>query len=200
MTDQLIDNKRGTKVKYICDNIMLLRDDSLNEMHPKLFVSTESNEKEEKNSVEIAKLIANNISYFNDNMIEYIEKNIKKSLSKKENPNEKKLRIALEITNKILKKHDLPPIYDLCEFKDFSREKMLCDECKNVINDNKKYIFDNGFDKIKCGAYQKTQENQHFSIFKGILSQVGHKLCSKTRNSYATGTRLVKTFYYIKKT
>jgi hypothetical protein len=227
---------RVEQVKYICDNIMVIRDEHLKKIYPRIvellgkkidididIVENEKNkddvvenvigeededgDEDEKNKriekalrISRVKFIADNIKYYDDKTIDFIEKVLRESLSQKQYSKDKKLRIALEITNQILKKFGKEPIYDLCEFVGFTRENMLSEECKKVIEDNRKYIFDNGFNKGKCGVYQKKAlANPHFSIFKGVINQAGYELCSKSKNTAVKKVRTVFTIYHIRK-
>ena len=92
-----------------------------------------------------------------------------------------------------------PQIQDLCEFKNIRRTQILDDCCKNIIDDNKEYIFSNHFSKTKCKIYNKNILNAHFSIFKSMLQQVRHTLLSKTKFTMKDGVRTHYTVYYIEK-
>jgi hypothetical protein len=81
-----------------------------------------------------------------------------------------------------------------------TRDEILSDVCKDLINENKNYIFENGFSKNRCKVYQTKIINKHFSLFKGMVNQVkGYVLKSKTKVKTHNYERTPYIDYYIDK-
>jgi hypothetical protein len=116
---------------------------------------------------------------------------------KKETQHEQMKRVMLEIINKILAQMNKTQINDLSEFIDIRRDDMVSDKCAEVINDNKKYIFDNCFDRHQCQVYQTKVAHKHISILKGMLKQIGYVLLSKNHKKMVKGVYESHTTYSI---
>jgi hypothetical protein len=101
------------------------------------------------------------------------------SINREEPEEEIKYKITLEIINKILVANKLKKIKKLDDFVNVKRDIILKESTIKVINNNKDYIFDNGFSKVGCRIYYKNIKTPHFTILKGMLKEIGYEITSK---------------------
>jgi hypothetical protein len=191
---------RNLNIECILEKINYLSDESLDKMHRQLCQDIEDgydNMKRPKKT----KYIQQNIKMLDDDTIKLYRKIINDAISV-ENTKNIMNDVALKIINQLLKKMNRDEIIDFVEFKNIRRDELLNKNCKDVINENLKYIFDNGFDKKKCGYYglnSQTLKNSHLSIIKGMLKEIGYKLASKTLCRSINGEKIFYCSYKIKK-
>jgi hypothetical protein len=200
MNSKIFGQERLNKIKLIKDNLVNLPDDNLSEIYDKLF--NMMNNKIKKGITDrITKTyyIDDNLKYMDDEHVIIFENIIINCLFHEENCQDKMKRVVLEITNKLLTSMEKTLILDLCDFNNINRNELLSDQCKKIINDNKTYIFSNGFSKHECNVYQTKLKNPHISIFKGMLKQVGYELCYENKTKMTKGIRKRYTIYFIKK-
>jgi hypothetical protein len=198
---------RKELVDYIKDNLINASEDAVSKIYTKIYdvlnsdknyVSDQTSDNDEFSRYKCVSSIENNLKYMKKEDLEYIEKIINGSAIK-ESQEEKMKSVALEIINKILVEMGKEEIQDLCEFIDVRREELIKDKYSGIINDNLKYVFNNGFLRSECMVYQKTIKYRHLSIMKGMLKSVGHELCSKRTHRTINNIRVEDTFYSIKK-
>jgi hypothetical protein len=191
--------ERTEKIANINSNISVVPDDVLPDIL--IIINNAMNRKQKDNDDNLTRFdmiqsIEKNIKYCKDRDINEIENII---FNKEESTENKMLRITLEIVNKVLEVNDKPKISDLCDFK-LTRDEFLRDEVIKIFDDNKKYIYDNGFDKKKCKAYQSKIVHKHVSVFRGMLKQIDYVLVYKTKFKTSNYVKTPYTMYYISKT
>lgn len=189
--------KRTEKITNIVDNLTNVPDDHLPEILKIVIKATKNKEnRDEETRYDMIQFIEKNLRYCIDDDINRIEDTIlKKDVESKD---EKFTRIILDIINKSLRAIDKPKIHDICDFK-MTRDDFLSDGVVKVFNDNKKYIFENEFDKKKCKAYQSKIVYKHVSIFRGMLKQANYIMISKTKFKTNNYVKTPYTMYYINK-
>jgi hypothetical protein len=192
---------RKKKLQYIKDNIDFLQDKYIDSIYEKLCINIPNKIKtKDLKRVDKMKHIEINLKYLEDDMMETINQIIIKNLVYEETVEEKKKRIVLDLINKILTIIGHTEIHDLEDFIDIRRDDILSDKVKNIIDENRDYIFEtNGFDKAGCMIYQKNLKNPHFSIIKGILNEVGFEMIAKSKADYINKKKIAYRDYYIKK-
>jgi len=196
-----MDPIRKTKLLYIRDNIDYLHDEHIDTIYDKLSESIPNKTKiKELKRVDKMKHIEPNIKYLEDEILENVNQIIKKGLVYEETDEERKTRVVLEIINKVMVALERKPINYFDEFVDIRRDEIISDAVKEVIDAHRDYIFEkNGFNKAECMVYQKNLKNPHFSVIKGILSEVGYELVSQSKADYIKKKKIPYTDYYIKK-
>jgi len=201
MASVLTIKERTEKINIINDNLGNVPDDILTHVYKN--VNNEINQKKKvKNEPKTSRFekiqyVENNLRYVADEDIIEIESLINEDY---EETQQKKLeRVALKIINKLLEAKEKPKINNLCDFT-MTRDEILSDECCDVINNNKQYIFENGFSKTDCKVNQSGTKYKHFSLFKGMIGQIeGHLLQSKLRFKSRNYEREAFTEYHIVK-
>ncbi|VBB17543.1 hypothetical protein YASMINEVIRUS_5 [Yasminevirus sp. GU-2018] len=190
--------ERAGKISTIKENISNIPDDILSDVY-KIVCDTINKKKKAKDvpsRFEQVQCVENNLRYVDDEHITEIE-NLIVAKEHEETQQETMKRVALEIANKLLEAKEKPQINNLCDFK-ITRDEFLSDECKNVIDENKEYIFKNGFSKGECKVGQSGTKYKHLSLFKGMIGQIeGHSLQSKLRFKTCNYERESFTEYYI---
>lgn len=179
-----MDSIRKNKLQFVKDNLDNVTDryidniyNSVNEIIP--------NKKNIIKRIDKMKYIEANIGYVEDDILGKINNQINKSLGIVENKEDRKKRVVLEILNKILVAIDKDEIKSIDEFVDIRRDDLLNDDVKELIEENKTYLFNkNGFSKTDCKIYQTNIKFPHFSIIRGILKEVGYELISENKVVY----------------
>jgi len=173
---------RKPVIKYIKDNISDTLDPDIDLVFDKVVRSMPKNTKFDN----IDRSRADKISYINENMgyvdqltLNKLQDIIYDSINREEPEEEIKYKITLEIVNKILVANKLKKIKKLDDFVNIKRVIILTEKTIKVINDNKDYIFQNGFSKVGCRIYYKHIKTPHFTILKGMLKEVGYEIVSK---------------------
>jgi len=193
-----MDSLRKTKIKYIKDNIVDVDDDDVTTLYEKaISVAPRKLKNENQERIEKVKYIENNLRYIDDLNLDYLKDRIEKSLIYEETDEDRKKRIVLEIINRISVAIGKKQIKDLCDFVNIRRNMILSDDVKTIVNDNREYIFKNGFNKAECMVYQKNLRNPHYSIIKGMLKQIGYDIVSKNTSKYVNKVREMFTVYSI---
>ena len=141
--------------------------------------------------------IDDNMGYVDQPTLNEIKDIIFDSINREESDKEKKYRIVLEIINKILIANKLKQIKTLEEFVNINREVILTEETIKVMDNNKDYIFENGFSKAKCRIFYKNIKTPHFTLLKGIIKEVGYEITSKAISRYIDKIRVLKMVYTI---
>lgn len=138
--------------------------------------------------------------------VEYVDKknlavlnDVVRSYLEVKTPEEKRLKVTLEIFNKLLAVAQKTQITDLCEFIDFPRSLLVSDECKDVVNKNLSNIFDNGFKKTECKNYCKVVKNPHLSILRVMLRKNGYDFFTTRKKPETNDTKIRPTYYSVKK-
>jgi hypothetical protein len=198
MSGILTNKERAKKLDNINTNISIVSDDELPDI---LSIINKAMNKKIKDKCdltrfEIIQLIEKNIKYCNDRDINQIEAII---FREEETEEEILERVALEVTNKFLKVLGKPKIDTLCDFV-LTRDEFMKDDVAKVIEDDMKYIFENGFDKKKCKGYKSKVIHKHASIFRGMLKQLNYALIHKTKFKTKNYVKTPYTMYYISKT
>jgi hypothetical protein len=193
-----MDSLRKTKIKYIKDNIVDVDDDDVTTLYEKvILVVPRKLKNDNQERIEKVKYIENNLRYIDDPNLDYLRDRIEKSLIYEETDEDRKKRVVLEIINRISVAIGKKQIKDLCDFVNIRRNMMLSDDVKTIVNDNREYIFKNGFNKSECMVYQKNLRNPHYSIIKGMLKQIGYDIVSKNTSKYVNKVREMFTVYSI---
>ena len=151
-----------------------------------------------------SEIIKKELINLSDKDIENIYLIVKNKLNDPANGNveseeEKMKRVMLEIINKILNLMNKDQVNDICEFVDVRRNELLKIEYSELINENKDYIFSNGFNKHECQMYQPKIKHSHISILKGMLKQLGHTLKSINHKTIIGGEAKAYTTYSVQK-
>lgn len=187
---------RKTMRIYIIENLIDITDDQIKEICDKI---SDILQKKcgDMNRPQMITYIEKNIRNVDDANLTDLKNTIAGFMNYEEPINDKKKRIALEITNNLLLAMNKKKIENLIDFIDIRRDDLLSNNCKKVIDDNRDYIFENGFSKEECMVYQKKLRNPHLSVFKGILKQVGYELTSKNKSKRSNGVRDMFVMYYV---
>ena len=191
---------RSNKINIITESLINIPDPILPDILKLVLASIKKKKKdiEDLSRFEKLQLIEKNLKYCDDPNIILIEHYItNKELE--ETKIEKLNRVMLEISNKLLEANGKPKIHEIKDFK-MTRDQMLSDESKGVINENKNYIFEEGgFSKIVCKVGQTHTTHKHFSLFKGMVNQIeGYSLQSKLKFKTKNHERTSYTEYYVK--
>jgi len=191
---------RKKRTEIITRNIKNLGDDQINSIY-NILDSILDDLGDHSTRQKKMQLINNNLQFVDEENLKIIDQTIKNFLNcvEIETKENKMYRIMLEIINKILETMNLEQIDDLSNFADIQRGELLDKKYGKIIDDNKDYIFKNGFNKHECNIYQTNVKNLHLSILKGMLKQVGYKLCSKNYKKMENKTTKNYTAYTIKK-
>jgi len=193
-------NSRKTMTDYIKNNMIDFSDENVNSVYNVLKDVIEIGDQEEHCSRQKKMLIIfSNLQYVDERNLLKIYKDVKNILNPTETKEEKMKRIALDIINKILILMGLNKVDDLCNFINIRRDELLDEKYAKLLDDNKEYIFNNGFSKYECQFYQKKVRNIHISMLKGMLKQIGYTLCSKNHKKMVKGEFLTHTTYSIQK-
>jgi len=194
-----ISTRKSTRV-YIIDNIVDITDDQLKELYKRFLDILQDNNIDEKNINRqyMVSYIEQKLKYIDDANLSIIKNIILKFLAS-ENEHDKKVKIALELANKILESIKEERINDLEEFTDIKRDVFTNDTVKKVIDEMKDHIFDNGFKKYDCMLYQKSIKYPYLSIFKGVLKQVGYELKPQHKRKVKGGSVDAFTTYSVQK-
>jgi hypothetical protein len=192
---------RKETINYVKNNIENIPDEDIINLYRKIINIVNININD--NTIDrIAQIncIENNLKYMNNENLNEIKNTIETCLTREESQNDKMKRIALELINKLLVAMGKPLISDLCEFTNVYREEIIKEKYKDIINNNLKYIFQNGYSKHTCMIYQKKSiKNYHLSVLKGMLKTIGYELLPKKKNKTINGEKIVLTFYCIQK-
>lgn len=184
--------KRQKKIIQIIDNLHFIGETNLKNIYQ---IVVENLELQKISNVVMNKIErGESLAHVND-----VEKkdNGDKRKEKKETKEDKKKRVMLEIINKILVLMDKDEINDLNNFIDIRRDVLLDEKYAKLMDENKEYIFKNGFDKHQCQIYQTKVKNMHISMLKGMLKQIGYTLYSKNHKKMIKGVFDSHTTYSI---
>lgn len=176
-------NTRKGKLLQIINNLHFVDEDNFTEIYQIVIQKVELQRNEKNNK--------------NDKLPDEDEKKVIKKMIKRESKNVKMKRVMLEIINKILVLMGENEIDDLCEFVNVRRDVLIDDKYAKLINDNKDYIFENGFNKYQCQIYQTKVKTIHISILRGMLKQIGYELYSKNHKRTINGVFESHTTYSI---
>jgi hypothetical protein len=191
---------RKNKIKYITENIINLTDTYIFELY-KTICQYIPNSKYNKNIIRYDAniYIESNLRHVNKTQLDNLYKIVYDVLDHTETDGDKKKRITLEIINQFLEKMNMVKIKDFLEFKNVRRELLISEDFKNLVEDNKDYIFtEGGFSKHDCGVYSKQIKTPQISIFKGMLNQIGYELESESKRKTTKGECKCITYYSIK--
>ena len=181
---------RKTKIKYIKDNLGDVEDEDIDKIYDNMVKLMKDNikDKNKLDRVDKMKYILKNLMFINSDNINVIKEIGEKSIECIESDEEKKHRIVLEIINKVLEAMQHNKIKNLCDFVDIKREYIFSDKVKKVIENNKKYIRDNGFKKLSI---------PHFSIIKEIIQEIGYEIVPRIKSHTVNNKKKVYTVYTI---
>lgn len=163
---------RKEKLKIIKDDIEKLKSIKDNDDH--------SEDLSDDQIDNICSIIENITDNSGDHVSEKHKKIFDKTKNVGETREEKMMRVMLEIINKILEAMNKEQINNLCDFIDIRRDELSNEKYDKIVKDNCDYIFKNGFNKHECKYYQTNIKNQHLSILKGMLKQLGYGFSSKS--------------------
>jgi hypothetical protein len=171
-------------VKYIKDNIVNIDEDDIDNIYNKINQIIPNKIKKKGIMIRAEKIlyIESMLRLIDIDVLEEIKENIEEKINYVETEEDKKSRITLEIINKILVANNITRIKKLTDFISIRRDVMLTDESINIVNENKEYIFDNGFDKTGCKVYHTYIKSPHLSIIKGMLKEIGYEIKSKVKS------------------
>jgi len=172
---------RKSNINYIKDNIADVDDSDIDMLYDKITEIVPDNKKERDDIKRLQKIlyIESNLKFVENEDLDNLKVIVYESLNHIETNDEKKARIVLEIINKILEANNIAQINNLTDFIRIKRDIILSNETNKVIDDNKEYIFNNGFSKAGCKIYFKNIKTTQFSIIKGILKEIGYEMKSK---------------------
>jgi hypothetical protein len=192
-------------IDYIKNNLVNVNDGAVVKIHDRVASVIKDNmDKPDDKNNQLTRYeqiigIENNLKYMTKQDLEDIKSLIIDGSVDEETKEEKMLRVTLEIINKLFAEMGRKEVRDLCEAIDIQRSVILKEQYKNIVIDNLKYIFDNGFSKSECMIYQKAVKTPHMSVLKGMLKSIGYEFRSKQTHRTINGVRTEDTFYSIKK-
>ena len=171
---------RKPLIKYIKDNIADTLDTDIDLIFDKVVLCMPKNTKiVEMNRADKIIYIDKNMGFIDQKTLNEIQDIIYDSINREEPEEEIKYKITLEIVNKILIANKMKKIKKLDDFVNIKRDVMLTEQSIKVINDNKDYIFENGFSKVGCRIYYKHIKTPHYTILKGMLKEIGYEIVVK---------------------
>lgn len=190
---------RKNLIEYIKNNIRVVSDSDIEKIYEK--VCDHSDPEFSKNKTRRNKIIfiENNLDFTEEKSLIDIKKIMKVSLISNESQEDKMKRVTLEIFNKILVELKKPEIDDLCDFVKIPRKTLVGETYKNIVNENMKYIFENGFNKTEFAPYIKTLKSPHIAFLRDMLKKIGYDMPGKNRTVYAEDNKHTETFYSIQK-
>ena len=191
-------NIRKNKRIYIVENIIDINEKQLTKLY-EIISDLMHTEKDVLDRQHMLSYVENNLKYVEGNDLIVIKDMVAGFVANEESDEDKMKRVTLEIINKILRAIGKKEINELEEFVDIPREDILSDSCKNVMDDNKDYIFENGFNKTECMLYQTKIKVKHLSILKAMLKKIGYKLHSIHSGRRINGKKKPYTTYTITK-
>lgn len=191
---------RDELITHIKNNIRRISDAILSDVYKHMYISMNQGQVDNSSIQRRDKII------YVENNIEFIEDNDLMSAYKImtipfiETPEDKKYNVVLDLFNKILNAVEKPSIKTLIEFTDFPRDLMISDVCKNIVDQNMNFIFENGFTRSECKTYCKVVKNPHITILRAILKKIGYDLSGGQKNVKECGSKnRFLTYYSIKK-
>jgi hypothetical protein len=190
---------RKNKRIYISTNLKDMTDKQLNNICELIGDITEEKIDKLSNRRKFVKYIEDNLKNMDDGDITKIKDVVATYMIVEETDEDKMKRVTLEIINKMLRVLKEKEIENLENFPTIRRDDILCDECKNVMEENYDYIFKNGFNKTECMVYQKKVKNVHFSILRAMLKKIGYHLRPLHKSTRNNGEKIQYTAYDIVK-
>lgn len=195
-----MENLRSTKLKYIRGNIGDVDDNNINLLFDKVIETMPQKNKKSVNRRDKLLYIENNLRYVDGPNLECVWEIIANALNYEESIEDKRIRITLNILNKILKAINRRSIDNLCDFCNVRRDHLIGDITKNIINDNQQIIFEEVFTKKECITTQQSKLSYpHFSLLKGMLNVMGYEFIPTKKSKFANGKRDIFTIYSIQK-
>jgi hypothetical protein len=175
---------RKNRIEYIKKSLDVLDDNMITNIYNNITQVTKKTLKQnENNRVDKIAYIEANIKNINDCELETFVNTIEEELT--ESNEDKKIRVLLEIINKILVAIGKKEIKDLCNFVNIRRDELLSEEIKDIINKLKKYVFEDvGFNKKECKYQPSKAKYPHFAILRGIIKECGYELISTNKTKH----------------
>jgi hypothetical protein len=188
---------RKNNYEYIKKSLEVLDDNMINDLYDKISENINKTIKKKKiGRIDKMLFIDANLKFVFDKDLEDYMEIVEESF--KEPENDRKIRIILELINKVLVVIEYDQIETLCDFIEISREDLLKDEVRDIFEKNKKNIYKvNKFNRKSCVPSSDKIKNPHLVMLKGILKEVGYKLVSKNRIKNIEGEPKMTTYYNI---
>ena len=182
---------------YIKKSLEVLNDNMINILYDKISENINKTIKKKKSErIDKMLFIDTNLKFINDDDLEDYRIIASDSLAEPEN--NRKIRIILELINKVLVIIEYDQIENLCDFIEIPREFLLKKEVRDIFEKNKKNIYKvNKFNRKSCVPSSDKIKNPHLVMLKGILKEVGYKLVSKNRIKNIEGDPKMTTYYNI---
>jgi len=189
---------RKNLIEYIKNNIRVISDSDIDKIYEK--VCDRSDPEFGKNKTRRNKIIfiENNLDFAEEKNLIEVKKIMKVSLICDESQEDKMKRVTLELFNKILVEMEKPEIDDLCDFVKIPRKTLIGETYKNIVNENMKYVFENGFIKTEFAPYLKSLKSPHIAFLRDMLKKIGYDMPGKNRTVYTGEKKRTETFYSIK--
>ena len=171
-------------VNYIKNNIINIDEDDIDNIYNKINLIIPNKVKKKGILIRADKIlyIESMLRLVEIDILKEIKENIEDKINYVETEEDKKTRITLEIINKILFANNIKQIKKFTDFISIKRDIMLTDKSINIVNENKEYIFKNGFNKTGCKIYHTYIKSPHLSIIKGMLKEIGYEIKSRVKS------------------
>jgi transposase len=193
-----MDILRKDKLQYIKDNIDNMDDENLESLYIKITnILPKKYKKQYPLRIDKMLFIESHIRFIDDINLDNLKQFIIDSFKSAESEESMKYRIILEIINKILAAINHDKIKCLTDFAGIRRELILSDDIRDLFNDNKYYIFKNGFNKDNYRSIQSNRKYQHFAILKKMIKELGYDIVSKIKCKFVNKQKTVFTVYNI---
>lgn len=188
---------RKNNYEYIKKSLEVLDDDTIDVLYDKISENINKTIKKKKiGRIDKMLFIDANLKFVFDEDLENYMEIIEESFVEPEN--DRKIRIILELLNKVLVEIEYDQIENLCDFIEVSREDLLREEVREIFEKNKKNIYKvNKFNRKSCVPSSDKIKNPHLVMLKGILKEVGYKLVSKNRIKNIDDVAKMTTYYNI---
>ena len=190
---------RKNMIDYIKNNIRVMGDAEIEKIYNLAHDTLKTQNDENMTRRDKIIYVENNLEFIDEHGISDIKKLIIVALICNETQGEKMNRIGLEIINKILVSIEKPEITDVSNFSKISRKSLKSELCKNIINENMNYIFENGFNKVEFAPYLKSLKSPQIAFLRAMLKQIGYEMQGKNRTVYSGDTKHTETFYFLQK-
>jgi hypothetical protein len=175
---------RKNRFEYIEKSLNILDDEMITSIYDKISsITKKALKKGNIERIDKIQYIEENIKNINDIDLESFVNTIEESFE--ESDEDRKIRVALELINKILIAIGKKKIKDLCKFIDVRRDLLLSKEIQEIIEKNKRLLFEEtGFNKKDCNAQPSKAKYPHFAILRGIIRECGYDLVSKNKTKH----------------
>jgi hypothetical protein len=192
-----MESLRRNKIKYIKDNIIDIEDDIVIKLYENTVKYVPNKTKKKSCRIDMMKYIESNIGYIETEKLNELIDIIESAISAEDTDDAIKSRVVLEILNKILVRINHKRIKNITDFVNIRRDLLLTDDIKILIENNKDYIYKNGFNKDNYKSIQSNIKYRHFSILKRMVKEIGYDIKAINKTKYIEKERVIFTEYSI---